>query len=67
MILKFKNISNSFDDSDDIRSMEQLQKEVRAIQDVSTGATTDVVRYYGLTFHEVIGRKYTHKNYFPFV
>lgn len=53
--LNFENIlcKISFDDSDDIRSMDQLQKEVRAIQDVSTGATTDVVRYYGLTFHEV--------------
>uniref|UniRef100_A0A914H636 mitogen-activated protein kinase kinase n=1 Tax=Globodera rostochiensis TaxID=31243 RepID=A0A914H636_GLORO len=29
-----------------------LQKEVRAIQDASTGATPDVVRYFGLTFHE---------------
>jgi hypothetical protein len=47
-----------FDDSDDVRSMVQLQKEVRAIQDASTGAATDVVRYYGLTFHEVAERNF---------
>uniref|UniRef100_A0A914H2L6 mitogen-activated protein kinase kinase n=1 Tax=Globodera rostochiensis TaxID=31243 RepID=A0A914H2L6_GLORO len=48
---RLKSLSR-FDDSDDVHPMRQLQKEVRAIQDASTGATPDVVRYFGLTFHE---------------
>ncbi|KAL3070620.1 hypothetical protein niasHT_032410 [Heterodera trifolii] len=51
-VKRVRVLTNRFDDSDDVRSMSQLQKEVRAIQDASTGATPDVVRYYGLSFHE---------------
>uniref|UniRef100_A0A183CA91 mitogen-activated protein kinase kinase n=1 Tax=Globodera pallida TaxID=36090 RepID=A0A183CA91_GLOPA len=51
-VKRVRVLTNRFDDSDDVHPMRQLQKEVRAIQDASTGATPDVVRYYGLTFHE---------------
>jgi mitogen-activated protein kinase kinase 4 len=43
-------VTNQFDDSDDTRSLKQLQNEIRAIQDAA--ACPEVVTFYGLTFHE---------------
>ncbi|KAI6215033.1 hypothetical protein M3Y94_00337400 [Aphelenchoides besseyi] len=49
-VKRVRLISNQFDDCEDQRRMKQLEKEVKMIQEAS--ACQEVVRFYGVTFHE---------------
>ncbi|KAI6240975.1 Protein kinase domain-containing protein [Aphelenchoides fujianensis] len=49
-VKRVRLVSNQYDDHEDQRQMKQLEKEVQMIQEAS--ACAEVVRFYGVTFHE---------------